>query len=114
MKEKLLDLFYFLEDLNLEMVAEKMEESEELKASYEKWKQLMQDEKFVRMAELRQRAILDENTKLEVSYDNGVEEGLKTGEKRAKIEIAKKMIEEGMPLEKVIKIIGLTKEEIIN
>ena len=130
MKEELLDWLYFLDDPNSERVAEKMKENKELKLAYEKWKQLMQDEKFVRMAELRQRAILDENTKLEVSYDNGVEEGLKqgieqgmkqgieeglkTGEKRAKIEMAKKMIEEGMSLEKVIKIIGLTKEEIIN
>ncbi len=113
MKEELLDWLYFLDDPNSERVAEKMKENKELKLAYEKWKQLMQDEKFVRMAELRQRAILDENTKLEVSYDNGVEEGLKTGEKRAKIEMAKKMIEEGMPLEKVIKIIGLTKEEIL-
>ena len=56
-----------------------MKENKELKLAYEKWKQLMQDEKFVRMAELRQRAILDENTNLEVIYDNGLEEGLKTG-----------------------------------
>ena len=39
---------------------------------------------------------------------NGIEEGAK----EKQIEIAKKMIEENMPIETIVKITGLTEEEI--
>ena len=44
---------------------------------------------------------------------NGREEGIKEGEKRAKLENAKKMLEEEITLEQVMRITGLTKEEIM-
>ncbi len=43
----------------------------------------------------------------------GKKEGLKEGEKKAKLEDAKKMLEEEITLEQVMRITGLTKEEIM-
>ena len=43
-----------------------------------------------------------------------MEEATKKGEKMAKLEDARKMLKEGIKIETVIRITGLTKEEIMN
>lgn len=45
--------------------------------------------------------------------EEGRKEGRKEGEKRAKLETAKKMLEEELTLEQIMRITGLTKEEIM-
>ena len=40
--------------------------------------------------------------------------GKNCGEKKAKLETAKKMMEENIGIETIIKVTGLTKEEILN
>ncbi len=44
----------------------------------------------------------------------GEEKGKQLGEKNKQIEIAKKLIEDGMNVEKISKVVGLSKEEIEN
>lgn len=41
-------------------------------------------------------------------------DGRKEGKEEAKLEDAKKMLEEKIPIETIMKITGLTKEEILN
>ncbi len=49
---------------------------------------------------------------LEAAKKEGLEEGLVEGEKKTKIEIAKKMLSRGRPLEEIIEDTGLTAKEI--
>ena len=55
----------------------------------------------------------DDEQCMDEAKKNGREEGIKEGEKRAKLEDAKKMLEEEITLEQVMRITGLTKEEIM-
>ncbi len=68
------------------------------------------DEMFYCSAEELQRQI-DEEMK-EEGLKEGLREGLKEGAKQNSIEIAKKMIKEKFDTETIIKLTGLTKEEI--
>ena len=117
-QDELLDWLYFLENPKSERVKEKMEENEELKEAVEKVETMSDDEYMQRIADLREKAIRDEKS----SYCTGLHEGEvigekkgeKIGAKKAKLETAKKMLEEKIPLEVIIRITGLTKEEIMN
>ena len=51
---------------------------------------------------------------IEEATKKGVEIGEKSGEKKAKLETAKKMIKKGINIETIIEITGLTKEEIMS
>lgn len=55
-----------------------------------------------------------EQLNLEKSYDDGLEAGEAKGEKRKSIEIARQMLLDGEPIERIIKFTKLTKQEIEN
>lgn len=140
--KKKLDQWLWLligEEEKIEM-AEK--ENEEIKKAKHEVELLSQDETERYIYELRQKAIRDEKNIRDSGYQDGLEAGLEAGrkereqeiyelrqkvirdeknirdsgyedgKKEAKLEYAKKMLEEGIPLEKVIKITGLKEEEI--
>ncbi len=50
---------------------------------------------------------------IECYYDDGKEVGIKEGAKKEKIEMAKKMLEDGMPVKTIAKYSGLPQEQII-
>ena len=96
-----------------------MEESKEIKEAVEKLDNLSEDERMQRIADLREKAILDEKAIYAKGLDDGIKEGLekgiKVGEeklKKEKLEIAKKLKDEGISIEKIEQITGLTEEEI--
>ena len=76
--------------------------------------------KLRRIAELKEKAIRDEENGLRHAKEEGIAEGKKLGleegraigEKSKQIEIARNLLQEGMSIEKVSTIVGLTKEEI--
>lgn len=109
-KDQLLDWLIFLENPESERVARKMEENENLKEAVEKLDRISEDEKMQRIIELREKAIRDEHA----IYAKGVDDGIEKGTKEEKIKIAKSMLKENMDIEMIIKITGLTKEEIEN
>lgn len=57
--------------------------------------------------------IMEENEDIKEAKQEGKAEGIKEGEKKAKLEDAKKMLEEELTLEQIMRITGLTKEEIM-
>lgn len=75
-----------------------------------------------RLAELREKAILDELEAKATSYDEGKNDGLAEGLAKGRSEgsnnknkeIAKKMKEKGYKLEDIIELTNLSKEEIEN
>ncbi len=87
-----------------------MEDNKEIKEAVETFDDITSDEELRRVAELRQKAIWDENNMIATAEERGEQKGRQEEKK----EIAKKLIEKGMLIEQVEEITGLTKEEIEN
>ena len=98
--DKLLDWLYFLINPDSRRVKEKMVENEELKEAKEKLDKITEDARMQQLAWWREKAIYEENTRINSSY------------KKAKKEDAKKMKEKNIPIETIVEITELTKEEI--
>ena len=103
-KDQLLDWLIFLEKPESERVARKMEENENLKEAVEKLDRISEDEKMQRIIELREKAIRDEHA----IYAKGIDDGAE----KEKLQIAKNMLKENISIDIIIKVTGLTKEEI--
>lgn len=93
-----------------------MEENDKILKAKEVLDRLNEDEEEREMAYRRQRAIMDQDAIREAGYDEGLEAGIKQGveqgEKNKTIELAKKMLSENINLESILKITGLTIDEI--
>ena len=123
-QDNLLDWLYFLENPKSERVTEKMKENENLKEAVKKLDNLSEDEKMQRIADLRQKAIMDEKAiyekVLEIGLEKGIqrgmekgiEKGIMEGSQKEKIEIAKKMLELKIDKETIAEATGLTEQEI--
>ena len=106
----------FLDNPNKEEVIQIMGENEHIRKAIDELEQVSGDEKLRRIAELREKAIRDE----QAIYEGGLRKGEKIGEARGKRigeaekqkEIAKKLKEEKIPIEVIIKTTGLSKSEI--
>lgn len=95
--------------LNPDSMGEKeMNENKDIKKAKEELEKMRQDEYEERIAELREKKIMDEKAIRAYGFDEGIEQG----EKKALIKVAKKMLKSGIKIEDVIKITELTKEEI--
>lgn len=104
-QEELIDWLLFLENPQSERVKTKMEENEELKEAVEKLQGMSEDDYMQRIADLREKAILD--------YNSGMDTALRKGIKKGKLETAKKMLEKGMDIDTIVEVTGLSKEEIM-
>ena len=113
-KEKLKEWCKFIK------APESVEEAtmKEIKRAKEELDKISQDKKERRLAELREKAIMDEMAIRDSGYNegkkDGIEEGLKNGKKIRSIEIAKEMLKENIDLSLVSKITGLSIEELKN
>ena len=115
---KLLKWLKFLENPESEEVEIYMKENVNIKEARTKLEGISEDARMQRIAELREKAILDEKEAEYTGYIKGVEEGkkngIKLGEEKGKegekLTIAKKMKEENMDISFIVKITGLSKE----
>ena len=114
--KKLKEWLCFLDNPESKEVLEFMKDNENIKQAKEKLVTMSEDETIRRLAELREKALLDEREAEYTGYCKGKEEGLTEGHalgvKDKNIEIAKKMKNEGLDIDMIIKITNLTKEEI--
>ena len=106
--DELLDWLFFLDNPNSERVIEKMKDNKELKQAYDKLDSLSNDEHMRRIAEWREKAIISENTNLEVSYQKGLEQGLK----QAQINFAIELLKKEMDINFIKETTGLSTDEI--
>ena len=115
-ENKLKEWLSFLENPESEEVLYYMKNNENIKSAKEKLNTLSEDERVRRLAELREKAIMDEKEAKYTGYTEGRREGIKEGRKQGKEatkkEIAKKMKEEKIGTEIIVKVTGLTKEDI--
>ena len=85
-----------------------MESNKKVKEAVIKVREMSEDEKLQRLADLREKAIMDEKAIYQAGLNNGKEEGRVETMK----EVAKKLLKQNMKIENVSEITGLTIEEI--
>jgi predicted transposase/invertase (TIGR01784 family) len=90
---------------DLDMVAQA---SPQLKKVVGKLLELSQDERVRMLFEAREKERRDNSARERGAWENGIAEG----EKKERIEIARKLLGMGMPLENIAKATNLTHEEI--
>ena len=117
-EKKLKEWLYFLENPESKEVSSYMKNNDSIKEAKNKLEEMSQDEKVRRLAELREKAILDEKEDEYTGYCNGVEDGIKQGieqgiEQNQK-DVAKKLRDKGIDIHFIIEITGLSKEDIEN
>ena len=114
----------FLDNPNTEEVGKIMEENKEIKEAVVEVHKMSKDEKLRKLAELREKAIMDEKEIYstgyhkgeKIGYSQGKLEGEKTGyskgQKKEKIEIAKILKKKGMSKEEISEITKLIIKEL--
>ena len=94
----------------------KTEKNENVKEAVNELRGLSEDEKEQRIADLREKYILDRNTLLHSGYIDGIAEGekrsIEKGKNENSKEIAKRMKDAKADIDFISKMTGLTKEEI--
>ena len=83
-----------------------------IKSALDDMEYLTGDAEIKRLAELRESSRIDKWFAMSYGRKQGREEGEKIGENKAKKETAKRMLEEKIPIEIIIRVTQLTKEEI--
>lgn len=106
----------FLDNPNTKGVQEIMEENKEVKKAASILYEMSEDEKLQRLAELKEKYIMDEIARTEMVEEaqRKLEESKKAveEEKKKTEEIVKKLKEKKMSVEEIVEITGMTKEEI--
>lgn len=105
-EDEILQWMMFLENPENMEVTKIMEENEDIKEAKEELDKLRQDDLLFRRALKAELTRMDNEQFLYEAREKGLKEG--------KIEIAKKMKEENIDINLIMKITGLTKEEIEN
>ena len=106
--KKLLEWLSFLNNPESKEVTNYMKNNESMKKAKEKLNTMSEDERIRRLAELREKAILDELEVKVYNYKKGKNDGIEQNNK----EIAKKMKERNYKIEDIIDLTNLSKEEI--
>ena len=91
-----------------------MKENDKILKAKEVLDRLNDNEEEIERAYQRQRAIRYQNALRESGYDEGIEDGIKKGGEQGKKDVAKKMLDNNIDIDMIIKITGLTKEQIEN
>ena len=126
---ELLDWLFFIDNPNSRRIIEKMKKNKELKEANEKLQTMSNDEYMQRLADLREKAILDERSNLYAAKNEGfsqgleqginqgikqgIDQGIKQGSMKKQLEIAQKMLKKGIDIDTIIEITNLSKEEIL-
>ena len=112
MNEKINQWLAFMDDNDKEAVKMAEKNNPTIKKARYEMDYLTGDEAVQRLEELREKWEMDRISSLDYAEEKGREEGIKKGEEQKQKEVAKKMLAEKIDIELIIKVTGLTKEEI--
>lgn len=112
MKNKLNQWIAFIDRERGDLLEMAKKENKEIKEAEERYNVLTGDAELKRLAEVRLMSQLEGASAKKVAREEGVQEGIKKGQKEKCIEIVKKMKSKNMQLEEIIELTGLTKEQI--
>ena len=108
LKDELVQWLRFIKEPENERVKAFMKENKYLEQARKELEYLSGDPDFKRLLESRAGFLRDVDTKIGVAKMEGKEEG----KQQEKIEIAKKMKDKNIPIEEIIELTGLSKQEI--
>ena len=87
------------------------EQSESIKKAVVTLRELSEDEKILLQCEARERYQMDWQSSMRTSREKGREEGRESGRKEGELQkahdVAEALLEEGMEIEKIAKIVGM-------
>ena len=112
MKTKLDMWMDFISQIDEKEVKNAMSKNKEIKKAQEEYEYLTGDEEERRIAFLREKAIRDENSIFDAGKDIGRKEGIEIGKEQTQKEIVKTMTKENMPIETIMKVTKLSREDI--
>ena len=104
----------WLEFINNPEEKSKMGDKEELIKAREILEDMSKTKRERYLAEQREKYIMDKHAIHAAGYDKGLQEGLQEGANKEKLEIAKNLKQQNIDIKIIIKVTGLTKEEINN
>lgn len=113
-ENKILQWMMFLDNPNKEEVIQIMGVNKDIKKAIEELEQVSGDAKLQRIAELRQKAIWDENAALAYASDNGYKVGLEKGQEEGMKEGKKEGIKYNVPYNVPIVVDTLRRRKPIN
>ena len=118
MKNKLNQWIAFIDRERGDLLEMAKKENKEIKEAEERYNVLTGDAELKRLAEVRLLSQLEGASVKKVAREEGREEGRKEGRKEGqmaeRLEIAKKMKSKNIPIEEIIELTCLTKEQIEN
>ena len=112
--DEVLQWMMFFENPEDAEVKRIMENNENIKEAKEELDEISRNDILRRMALKAEIERMDQEQRMYEARRDGKKERIKEGEKKAKLEDAKKMLQEGISVETIIRITGLKKEEILN
>jgi predicted transposase/invertase (TIGR01784 family) len=83
-----------------------------IKKAYEQIGFVTQDKEFLRQYHLREMAMSDWTTGINTAMEKGVAQGLQQGRSQTRSEIAKNLLNMGIPVEQIAQATGLTDADI--
>ena len=86
--------------------------NEEVKKAKEVLDELSQDEHARRLAELREKYIMDQKATEAAGYDKGYDKGFESGTKKRTLELAKNLKSKGIDINIISETTGLSIDEI--
>ena len=98
----------FLENPEGEETKKMAENEKEIKEAIETLENISSDEAKERIAELRQKYIMDRKAELETAEEKGIQKGIQ----KEKLETAKRMKNKNISIDEIAEITGITKEQI--
>ena len=117
---KLKKWLMFLDDPNTKEVIQMSKDDKEIKEAMDELAIVSSDEHKRRIAELKEKAILDERSGLRAAREAGINQGfndgrnvgLAEGQQQTLHEIARKLLKLDMDIDKIAEITGLSRDEI--
>lgn len=107
-ENEVLQWMMFLNEPESMEVEEIMKENKEIEQAKITLRELSEEEENQRIAELREKHILDTQD----IYETGIEKGIALGKKEEKISLTKKLLDMNIPIVKIEEITEMKKEEI--
>lgn len=101
----------FLDDPNSKEVQDIMQENKEIKEATIEVRKMSEDEKMQRLADLREKAIMDERAIYAGALEKGIKQGLEQGREKI-IEIVRNLYSMNTPINKIAEIVEIEEKEV--
>ncbi len=111
MSEKINQWLAFIDDYDKEAIKLAEKNNKTLERARAEMNYLTGDAAVRRLAELREKWDMDWNSDMDYAREEGKQKGIQEGIKKGTVKIAKKLLKEKMDVNTIIKITGISKDE---